>query len=65
MVIGWSGAKKSREGCGSASCLSSKAIKKIGGGVEALGPVASRNGCMKEQGTHDVVNNVNHVLNLA
>jgi hypothetical protein len=33
--------------------------------VEALGLIASRNGCIKEQGTHDVVNNANHVLNLA
>jgi hypothetical protein len=43
MVIGGSGAKKGNTGCRCTSRRSRKTIKKVGGGVEALSPVASKN----------------------
>jgi hypothetical protein len=50
MVVGWRGAKESKAGCGSANHLGRKAIKEVGGGVEAFSPVASRNGGVEEHG---------------
>lgn len=47
MVVGWSGAKKSKVGCGGMNHLSRKTSKEICGSVEALNPVASRNEWLK------------------
>jgi hypothetical protein len=65
MVIGWRGVKESKVGCGSANRLGEKAMKEVGGGVDALSLVASRNRGLEEQEAHDIVSSVNQMLNLA
>jgi hypothetical protein len=47
MVIGCSGAKKSKAGYGGTNHCCRKTIKEVGGVVEALNPVASRYRCLK------------------
>lgn len=65
MAVGWRGAKESKVGRGSTHHLSRKTIKEVGGGMEALGLVASVNEGLEEQGAHDVVSNMNKMLSLA
>lgn len=65
MVVGWRGAKESKVGRGSTHHFSRKTIKEVGGGMEALGLVASVNEGLEEQGAHDVVSNMNKMLSLA
>jgi hypothetical protein len=42
-----------------------KAVKKVGGGVQALSPEASGKRGLKQKGTHSVVGGTNHPLSLA
>ena len=51
--------------CGSWAGSERKAVKKVSGGVQALGPEASRKRGLKEKSTHGVVGGANHVLSLA
>jgi hypothetical protein len=51
--------------CGSMNHLGRKAIKGVGGRVEALNLVASRNEGLKEQVVHVVASIVNHMWILA
>jgi hypothetical protein len=65
MVIEWKSVKESKIRCGSMNHLGRKAIKGVGGRVEALNLVASRNEGLKEQVVHVVVSIVNHMRILA
>jgi hypothetical protein len=64
MVIGGSGAKKSKAGCGGANRRSRELIKEVSSSVNALSPVTSRNKCLKEQRAQYVVASANHALSL-
>jgi hypothetical protein len=50
---------------GSGAGRGRKAVKKVGGGVQALSPEASGKRGLKQKGTHGVVGGANHPLSLA
>jgi hypothetical protein len=51
--------------CGSGTGSGRKAVKKVGGGVQALSPEASRKRGLKQKSAHGVVGGANHPLCLA
>jgi hypothetical protein len=51
--------------CGSGTGSGRKAVKKVGGGVQALSPEASWKRGLKQKSTHSVVGGANHPLSLA
>ena len=52
----WSGSRRSS---------GRKAVKQVGGGVEALGPEVRGQRGLDQKGAHDVVRHANHPLSLA
>jgi hypothetical protein len=50
---------------GSGAGRGRKAVKKVGGGVQALSPEASGTRGLKQKGTHGVIGGANHPLSLA
>jgi len=65
VIVARRGAEKSVMWRGSWAGSRRKAVKEVGGGVQALGLEASRKRGLKEKSAHGVVGGANHALNLA
>ena len=59
------GTKESVVRCGSWTSSGRKAVKEVSGGVQALGPEASRKRGLEQESAHGVVGGTNHALSLA
>jgi hypothetical protein len=65
VVIPGRGARQSIVRRGSWAGNGRKAVKEVGGGVEALGPEARRERRLKKEGAHGLGGGANHSLSLA
>jgi len=65
VVIPRRGARQSIVRRGSWAGSGRKAVKEVGGGVEALGPEARRERRLKKEGAHGLGGGANHSLSLA
>jgi hypothetical protein len=65
VIIARRGTKESVVRCGSWTSSGRKAVKEVSGGVQALGPEASRKRGLEQESAHGVVGGANHALSLA
>src|SRR6185312_13972299 len=65
VVVARRGTEESVVWSGSRRSSGRKAVKQVGGGVEALGPEARGQRGLDQKGAHDVVRRANHPLSLA
>jgi hypothetical protein len=65
VCIEGSGAKEGKVGRRGRYCFGWEEVEEIGGSVKALNPVTGWKRNLEQQGTHDIVGGVNHMLGLA
>jgi hypothetical protein len=62
VIVPRRGTEQSVVWCRSRTGSGRKTVEKVGGGVQALSPEASKKGGLKQKGAHGVVSGANHML---